>query len=262
MSSPAYDHEDDHGRGQRIHNRKFIPCEAIAHLPVEDLITYCNDCGRYYVLCCSDAHDYWDTGRACHQYKLVFTDGACLNNGRGGARAGIGGIAGLPLLDQAYEDDPPMSWSVPVDDSVDTNPDARRSSQRAELLAAIEGLKRVEELERAGDEPGALVRLPRRHGERRERNLWILATDSEYVAKGMTEWFPTWESNNWRTAAGKRPSNLDLFLKLDEVIKGVERRRAVQVGFWRIPREHNREADGLAGAAARRALPSEAPVEV
>ncbi|KAI0348461.1 ribonuclease H-like protein [Trametopsis cervina] len=253
MSHPnAYKHEVD-GPGQRIQNRKFLICEAIAHLSVEDLITYCNDCGRYYVLCCAHSHDWFDNDVACHQFALVFTDGACLNNGRGDARAGLGGTAGVPLADDEYEEGPPLTWSVPVDDRVDTYPNARRSSQRAELLAAIEGLRRVEALERAKDAPGALVGLPRKHGGRRERGFWVVATDSEYVAKGMTEWFPVWESKGWRTSSGKRPSNLDLFLKLDDAIKSLERRRAVEVGFWRIPREYNYEADRLAGAAARRA---------
>lgn len=26
-----------------------------------------------------------------------------------------------------------------------------------------------------------------------EKKVWIIATDSEYVVKGMTEWLPTWK---------------------------------------------------------------------
>ena len=32
-----------------------------------------------------------------------------------------------------------------------------------------------------------------RNSEGRERN-WIIATDSEYVVRGMTEWLPTWKA--------------------------------------------------------------------
>jgi ribonuclease HI len=30
-----------------------------------------------------------------------------------------------------------------------------------------------------------------------ECNAWIIATDSEYVVKGMTEWLPTWRVSNY-----------------------------------------------------------------
>ena len=57
-------------------------------------------------------------------------------------------------------------------DAVD--PDAVRTNQRAELLAAIEGLKKLEE-----------NRFEPVH-------TCIVITDSAYVVKGITEWFPTW----------------------------------------------------------------------
>jgi ribonuclease HI len=51
-----------------------------------------------------------------------------------------------------------------------------------------------------------------------------------------------------RTADGKRPTNLDLFLKLDEVIMNLER-DDVAIGFWQIPRAYNHKADRLAKLA-------------
>ncbi|KAJ5029793.1 hypothetical protein J3E73DRAFT_379654 [Bipolaris maydis] len=88
---------------------------------------------------------------------------------------------------------------------------------------------------------------------------WIVATDSEYVVKGMTEWLPKWKSNNWRTAKGTTPANLDLFLALDSVVTTLESEN-LTIGFWYIPREHNKIADRLAKAAASFDLHSPSPL--
>lgn len=32
----------------------------------------------------------------------------------------------------------------------------------------------------------------KRHGPRNSDKIWIVATDSKYVVKGMTEWLPAW----------------------------------------------------------------------
>jgi len=58
------------------------------------------------------------------------------------------------------------------------------------------------------------------------------------------------QGRDWRTAAGKRPTNLDLFLKLDEVTTSLEK-GGVTVGFWHIPRAYNHKADSLAKLATR-----------
>jgi ribonuclease HI len=53
-----------------------------------------------------------------------------------------------------------------------------------------------------------------------------------------------------RTADGKRPTNLDLFLRLDEVITNLEQ-ADVAVGFWQVPRAYNHRADRLAKLATQ-----------
>jgi len=58
------------------------------------------------------------------------------------------------------------------------------------------------------------------------------------------------QARDLRTAAGKRPTNLDLFLKLDEVTTSLEK-AGVAVGFWYIPRAYNHKADSLAKRATR-----------
>ena len=47
-----------------------------------------------------------------------------------------------------------------------------------------------------------------------------LITDSQYVAKGLTEWMPKWKANGWHR--GKRPTsgtvkNLELWKRIDEL---------------------------------------------
>jgi ribonuclease HI len=51
-----------------------------------------------------------------------------------------------------------------------------RSNQRAELCAARLG-----------------VELLARTRVKGKAEAWIIATDSEYVVKGMTEWLPKWK---------------------------------------------------------------------
>ena len=45
----------------------------------------------------------------------------------------------------------------------------------------------------------------------------IIATDSQYVLKGMTEWIAGWKRKNWRTADKKPVKNADLWQRLDEL---------------------------------------------
>ncbi len=47
----------------------------------------------------------------------------------------------------------------------------------------------------------------------------ILHTDSQYVQKGITEWIGSWKARGWRTAAKEPVKNVDLWKKLDEVIR-------------------------------------------
>ncbi|KAJ6192282.1 ribonuclease H-like domain-containing protein [Bipolaris maydis] len=158
----------------------------------------------------------------CHNFRIIFTDGACTNNGRPEAKAGIG---------VAYGNDDKSQLFLPITDVVDEFP--LRSNQRAELCAARSG---VEFLSKANTQ----------HSED-EAVAWIIATDSEYVVKRMTEWLPTWKRNGWRTSKGTKPANLDLFIALDDVVMTLE---AKNIRFWHIPRGHNKLADRIAKAAA------------
>lgn len=46
----------------------------------------------------------------------------------------------------------------------------------------------------------------------------LITTDSKYVLKGITEWMDNWKRRNWKTANKKPVLNVDLWIKLDELV--------------------------------------------
>ncbi|KAI0704937.1 ribonuclease H-like domain-containing protein [Cytidiella melzeri] len=232
--------DSDTERGAGIYGHKLIFCPTAQRMDTRDLINHCDDCGMFFAYCCSHDRDRTNDGQLpCHHYSLVFTDGACLNNGQDGARAGIGGAMGTEEWWQ---------FSLAVDEKVDTLVGAKRTSQRAELLAAIEGVRRMSDVEGMFGE--------RRGSHRNFRDLpgFVVTTDSEYVVKGMTEWLPRWKENHFRTSTGKRPANLDLFRQLNAMVEVAERKHKITIGFWHVGREHNKIADTLAKQGAHSAF--------
>jgi ribonuclease HI len=91
------------------------------------------------------------------------------------------------------------------------NPDT--TNNRMELQAAIEALRA----------------LPK-------RSEVVVITDSEYVAKGMTEWIRGWKTNGWRTAARKPVMNRLQWEKLDCLCQQHE-------VVWRWVRGHTGDPD-------------------
>lgn len=102
----------------------------------------------------------------------IFTDGACRGN------PGPGG------------------WAALLRDGADARcvQGAERSTtnNRMELLAAIEGLKALEQPSRV-----------------------TLTTDSQYVRLGITSWIKNWKRRGWRKADKKPVLNQDLWQRLD-----------------------------------------------
>ncbi|KAL8893836.1 MAG: hypothetical protein Q9192_004876 [Flavoplaca navasiana] len=127
-------------------------------------------------------------------------------------------------------------YANPITTTVDHG--QRRTSQRAELLAALSGLQLMV----------AIVQLNEPGND--EEKSWVIATDSEYVVKGMTKWLPAWKNNKLRNSRNAKPANLDLFLQLDAALS-IEEIKGIKVGFWHVPREHNTIADKLAKEAAQ-----------
>jgi ribonuclease HI len=170
--------EDDEHGAEGIIGRQMVFCKNLREsFSTSELITHCWRCRRFLVRCC--AHLDHPEEKICHHHRLVFTDGSCLDNGRASAKAGIGIALGHGNENEKQQ------WSISVDDKLD--PGQKRSSQRAELLAAIEGLKYLSRADRGE------VKHAGTHGDRRDYLAWVIATDSEYVVKGMTEWLPVWK---------------------------------------------------------------------
>ncbi|KAK0225552.1 ribonuclease H-like domain-containing protein [Armillaria fumosa] len=217
-----------------IINCEFIPYKSASLYHVNGLISY----------------------NPCHNFKLIFTDRACSNNDRPNATSGIGISIGTV---SEYR------WSIPIDDSIDRG--KSRTSQRAELLAAIYGLKNIIEVEM--DQAESI----RKHGSTAydshlNVNFWgmrayfshyVIITDSRYVAEGMTKRLPEWKKNSWKTSRGEEPVNIDLFAELDNLVTHYEM-MGYQMGFWKIGREDNHEADSLAKQAARAVRLSHLPL--
>jgi ribonuclease HI len=113
---------------------------------------------------------------------LIYTDGACLNNGQAAARAGWAcafrpqhsGVGGR------------LENHGPFGDY------ARQTSNRAELRAVI-GALRFRYLVGGGF------------------STLVIATDSDYVVKGATEWVSSWIRKGWKTAKGTAVQNRDLW---------------------------------------------------
>jgi ribonuclease HI len=158
---------------------------------------------------------------------LIYTDGACLNNGQPHAAAGWGFVFRAPEADRPdvgrvsgrLEDQGPSGESYP------------QTSNRAELRAVI-----------------AALQFRAWYGEGWAR--LVIATDSEYVVRGATERVRAWGRNGWVTSSRTAVKNRDLWEELlGEVIGHRERR--MEICFWRIPRAWNTEADRAANAGAR-----------
>ena len=72
-------------------------------------------------------------------------------------------------------------------------------------------------------------------------------TDSEYLQKGVTEWLPRWQADNWRTRRKRPVANQDLWRKLNAVMKPHSIRWYWIKGHSGHPL--NERADSLARAA-------------
>ncbi len=79
----------------------------------------------------------------------------------------------------------------------------------------------------------------------------VIATDSEYVTQGSTEWVQTWIRNGWQKNDKTEVKNKDLW---EALLGEVERlqERGVSIQFWRIRRDWNKVAHAAAKKAAER----------
>ena len=106
------------------------------------------------------------------------------------------------------------------------------TNNRMELIAAIEGLKRLKE----------------------SCSVEII-TDSEYLKNGITTWIHAWKRKNWLKADKQPVLNRDLWMTLDELVGTHETK-------WKWTKGHashddNNRCDELATRAAREQISNE-----
>ncbi|KAN0075682.1 Ribonuclease H-like domain containing protein [Elaphomyces granulatus] len=154
---------------------------------------------------------------------LIYTDGACLDNGGENPRGGC-----------AFVFRPSTSGYVAfrLENEGPTGQRHQQTSNRAELRAVI----------------GAL-RFRAWMGDGFE--TIVVATDSEYVVNGSTNYIRSWLQNGWKKGSGTPVENKDLWLAL---LRECEQwhNMGPKIKFWKIPRKWNTEADRWAGDAANK----------
>ncbi|KAJ8925002.1 hypothetical protein NQ315_001167 [Exocentrus adspersus] len=146
-------------------------------------------------------------------YVVVYTDGACENNGKANAKAGIGVWFG---------DAHPLNVSEPVV--------GRPTNNTAEIQACVKALNVIRE-----------------HGETKAK----IFTDSEFTINCITKWMKNWKKNNWKTSSGGAVKNKEDLEVLDKAVQALVDVKWVHVrghsGF-----RGNEEADRLAQQGASR----------
>ena len=113
-------------------------------------------------------------------YVIVYTDGACISNGRDNPRAGVG---------VWFEDNHPMNVSKPLR--------GRATNNRAEIEAVIEAAIQAK---RAGIK------------------FLKIYTDSKFLMSCARNWIPKWKANGWRTANNEPVINKSELIKMDKAL--------------------------------------------
>jgi ribonuclease HI len=115
---------------------------------------------------------------------VVFTDGACTNNGKSKARA-------------AWAVWFPDNESISVADFVPA--EENQTNQRAELTAIRNAVKIVEK------------------NFSSDTDLQLF-TDSQYSKDCLTKWLPAWVANGWKTKQGKEVCHKDLIEETSNIL--------------------------------------------
>ena len=155
-------------------------------------------------------------------WVMVFTDGACPNNGKGGARAGIG-----------------VWWN---------------HGHKHNVSERVKGEKQTNNV----GEIQAIVRAIRLAFEMKSIRKLQINTDSEFTINSVTKWMSGWKKKGWRKADGKEVANKEDFMILDNVLQKAKDIEKVEIK-WQHVRGHagvegNEEADKLAVAGAMKDL--------
>jgi ribonuclease HI len=177
---------------------------------------------------------------------LVYTDGACANNGQAGSQGGCAFVTHYSdkIPEPCYP--PPGAYHMygmfffRLEDVGPTGLREQQTSNRAELRAVLAALSwfRQEHADLNSWKPKELAKL-------------VIATDSTYVLDGATKWAKKWESNGWKLNTGERVKNRDLWEELLKRVRALQADRCEKISIWHIPREQNRTADRGAKFASK-----------
>jgi ribonuclease HI len=182
-----------------------------------------------------------------HRELLIFTDGACSDNGQAGAQGGCSFVF-------RCSKEIPRPWNPPkgayimhgafffrLEDVGPSGKHEKPTSNRAELRAVVAALRYFGT---ETTETGLEFWKPR------DSAKLVIATDSTYVVNGATKWCKAWETNGWKKSNGASVKNQDLWELLLERLRELQSTRCYSISFWHIPREQNKEADIVAKYAA------------
>ncbi|KAI0100074.1 hypothetical protein GGR51DRAFT_378629 [Nemania sp. FL0031] len=165
---------------------------------------------------------YYFLDRTNQKKALVYTDGACSNNGKRNPQAAWAAVL-RPFIGDYVR---PFLVSGRLELKGPFGDESVATSNRAELRAAIAALRGMDW---------------RNDGF----TSIVIATDSSYLVEGATGWVRSWVRNDWKTQNGDSVKNQDLWeLLLGEVEKC--REVGLEVELWKIPREMNGDADYFA----------------
>lgn len=203
-------------------NRRFEPCSRYGDGVDLDLIQVPSRDKDWVYVACEEDHACISCDRITPHIDSIFieVDGACRGNGTPSAKAAIGVYVGETSS---------FNQSLLLHEPRVTN-------QIAELSAGIVALEQAIEIMRTkalGQEPLHTV---------------VIKADSEYLVKGMTEWVFKWETNGYRNAKRDPVKNSALFKRLQRLVEDLKTSN-VEVLFWHVRREMNKEADKLANQA-------------
>ena len=143
----------------------------------------------------------------------IYTDGACVGN------PGPGGWAAIILEEDKKEE-------LSGGEKLTTN-------NRMELTAAIQALEFFQNKEE----------------KQLSLNQIKIYTDSTYVKDGITVWIKNWEKNNWKTADKKNVKNVDLWKRLQQLVK------SKQIEWIWVKGHSNDSMNDLADKLAKAATP-------
>ncbi|XP_071117675.1 ribonuclease H1-like [Haliotis cracherodii] len=160
----------------------------------------------------SDATGWSGTPFTDSSAPSVYTDGACFNNGKKGAVAGIG-----------------VFWGPGHKNNCSERLGGRPTNNRAEIHAAVKAVKQAKSMG--------------------HKNL-VINTDSEFLINCITKWIKGWKKKGWKTAAGSDVANKEDIQTLDEALQGLNVKWMHVRGHQGVP--GNEAADKLANEGARK----------